>query len=174
MLFDRKRKTRIVSHKFGISARFTIYNFLPGTQLASVAPVARIASNTFTESQSSNTVMSTYIRSNNGIRAALLDALTKSLLVSVDDALEARVIALNASTGTVITAVWLKRSPGSVGEPSKVESHALQPGSQPDSNLPWFENAGSSAGLRFAAVRLFAYSRDYTRLQTFQKSLICQ
>ncbi|KMQ89182.1 putative g-protein coupled receptor [Lasius niger] len=76
------------------------------------------------------------------------DALTKSLLVSVDDALEARVIALNASTGTVITAVWLKRSPGSVGEPSKVESHALQPGSQPDSNLPWFENAGSSAGLR--------------------------
>ncbi|XP_029678239.1 probable G-protein coupled receptor CG31760 isoform X1 [Formica exsecta] len=81
-------------------------------------------------------------------RNALLDALTKSLLVSVDDALEARVIALNASTGTVITAVWLKRSPGSVGEPSKVENHALQPGSQPDSNLPWFENAGSSAGLR--------------------------
>lgn len=82
-------------------------------------------------------------------RSVLLDALTKSLLVSVDDALEARVIALNASTGTVITAVWLKRSPGSVGEPSKVESHAVQPGSQPDSNnLPWFENAGSSAELR--------------------------
>ncbi|XP_011343093.1 probable G-protein coupled receptor CG31760 isoform X3 [Ooceraea biroi] len=81
-------------------------------------------------------------------RNALLDALTKSLLVSVDDAVEARVIALNASTGTVITAVWLKRSPGSVGEPSKVESHALQPGSQPDSNLPWFENAGGSSGLR--------------------------
>ncbi|XP_029158629.1 probable G-protein coupled receptor CG31760 isoform X2 [Nylanderia fulva] len=82
-------------------------------------------------------------------RNALLDALTKSLLVSVDDALEARVIALNASTGTVITSVWLKRSPGSVGEPSKVESHALQPGSQPDSNnLPWFESAGSSAELR--------------------------
>ncbi|XP_011268534.2 probable G-protein coupled receptor CG31760 isoform X2 [Camponotus floridanus] len=78
----------------------------------------------------------------------LLDALTKSLLMSVNEALEARMIALNASTGTVITAVWLKRSPGSVGEPSKVESHALQPGSQPDPNLPWFENAGSSAGLR--------------------------
>ncbi|KAG5306243.1 Y1760 protein, partial [Acromyrmex insinuator] len=83
-------------------------------------------------------------------RNALLDALTKSLLVSVDDAVEARVIALNASTGTVITAVWLKRSPGSVGEPSKVESHAVQLGSQPDPSLPWFENAGSSAGLRFA------------------------
>jgi len=65
---------------------------------------------------------------------------------------EARVIALNASTGTVITAAWLKRSPGSVGEPSKVESHALQPGSQPDSNLPWFENAGGSSGLRFAPL----------------------
>jgi len=73
-------------------------------------------------------------------------------------------IALNASTGTVITAVWLKRSPGSVGEPSKVESHALQPGSQPDPNLPWFENAGSSAGLRFAAstIRIFG---DFTCLQ---------
>ncbi|XP_011876133.1 PREDICTED: probable G-protein coupled receptor CG31760 isoform X2 [Vollenhovia emeryi] len=81
-------------------------------------------------------------------RNALLDALTKSLLVSVDDAVEARVIALNASTGTVITAVWLKRSPGSVGEPSKVESHAVQPGFQPDPSLPWFENAGGSAGLR--------------------------
>lgn len=75
----------------------------------------------------------------------------------MDDALEARVIALNASTGAVITAVWLKRNPGSVGEPSKVESPALQPGSQPDSNLPWFENAGSSAELRFAAtIRVFA------------------
>lgn len=73
-------------------------------------------------------------------------------------------IALNASTGTVITAVWLKRSPGSVGEPSKVESHALQPGSQPDPNLPWFENAGSSAGLRFAAstIRIFG---NFTCLQ---------
>lgn len=65
-------------------------------------------------------------------------------------------IALNASTGTVITAVWLKRSPGSVGEPSKVESHAVQPGSQPDPSLPWFENAGGSAGLRFAARRILS------------------
>ncbi|KYN09361.1 hypothetical protein ALC57_18519, partial [Trachymyrmex cornetzi] len=81
----------------------------------------------------------------------LLDALTKSLLVSIDDAVEARVIALNASTGTVITAVWLKRSPGSVGEPFKVESNAVQLGSQPDPSLPWFENADSSAGLRFAS-----------------------
>ncbi|XP_036142473.1 probable G-protein coupled receptor CG31760 isoform X3 [Monomorium pharaonis] len=81
-------------------------------------------------------------------RNALLDALTKSLLMSVDDAVEARVIALNASTGTVITAVWLKRNPGSVGEPSKVESHALQFGSRPDSSLPWFENADSSVRLR--------------------------
>lgn len=79
----------------------------------------------------------------------LLDALAKSLLVSVNDAVETRVIALNASTGTVINAVWLERSPGSVGEPSKVESHALQPGSTPDSNLPWFENAGATTGLRF-------------------------
>lgn len=90
---------------------------------------------------------------------ALLDALTRSLLVSVDDAVEARVIALNASTGTVITAVWLKRSPGSVGEPSKVESHALQPGSQPDADLPWFENAGGSGGLRFGRTDCLSLCR---------------
>ncbi|EGI67625.1 Putative G-protein coupled receptor [Acromyrmex echinatior] len=88
------------------------------------------------------------------------DALTKSLLVSVDDAVEARVIALNASTGTVITAVWLKRSPGSVGEPSKVESHAVQLGSQPDPSLPWFENAGSSAGLRMSQKAYMVYSEE--------------
>lgn len=83
-------------------------------------------------------------------------------------------IALNASTGTVITAVWLKRSPGSVGEPSKVESHTVQPGSQPDPSLPWFENAGSSAGLRFAARRLLVYSRATVYLQklNFLKSFI--
>ncbi|KAL2750657.1 putative G-protein coupled receptor CG31760 isoform X1 [Vespula maculifrons] len=78
----------------------------------------------------------------------LLDVLAKSLLLSVNDAVEARVIALNASTGTVINAVWLKRSPGSVGEPIEVEGHALQAGSRPDPGLPWFENAGASSGLR--------------------------
>ncbi|XP_076636392.1 putative G-protein coupled receptor CG31760 isoform X2 [Colletes latitarsis] len=77
-----------------------------------------------------------------------LDALAKSLLMSVNDAVETRVIALNMSTGTVINAVRLERSPGSVGEPSKVESHALQPGSTPDPTLPWFENAGATTGLR--------------------------
>ncbi|XP_017876461.1 probable G-protein coupled receptor CG31760 isoform X1 [Ceratina calcarata] len=79
---------------------------------------------------------------------ALLDVIAKSLLVSVNDAVETRVIALNASTGTVISAVWLERSLGSVGEPFKVESHGLQPGSVPDSNLPWFENAGATTELR--------------------------
>ncbi|XP_012273164.1 probable G-protein coupled receptor CG31760 [Orussus abietinus] len=80
--------------------------------------------------------------------AALLEAVARSLLSSVDDAVETRVISLNASTGTVISATWLKRSPGSVGEPSKVESHDLEYGSRPDPRLPWFENAGSSTGLR--------------------------
>lgn len=78
----------------------------------------------------------------------LLDVLAKSLLVSVNDAVETRVIALNTSTGAVISAVWLERSPGSVGEPFKVESHGLQPGSIPDPNLPWFENAGATTELR--------------------------
>ncbi|XP_050476291.1 probable G-protein coupled receptor CG31760 isoform X5 [Bombus flavifrons] len=78
----------------------------------------------------------------------LLDVLAKSLLMSVNDAVETRVIALNTSTGAVISAVWLERSPGSVGEPFKVESHGLQPGSIPDPNLPWFENAGATTELR--------------------------
>lgn len=69
--------------------------------------------------------------------------------MSVNDAVETRVIALNASTGAVISAVWLERSPGSVGEPFKADSHALQPGSVPDPNLPWFENAGATTELRF-------------------------
>lgn len=79
----------------------------------------------------------------------LLEVLAKSLLVSVNDAVETRVMALNASTGAVISAVWLERNPASVGEPSNVESHGLQPGSIPDPNLPWFENAGTTTELRF-------------------------
>ncbi|XP_015591851.1 probable G-protein coupled receptor CG31760 isoform X2 [Cephus cinctus] len=78
----------------------------------------------------------------------LLDAVARSLLGSVSDAVQTRVIALNASTGIVVSATWLKRSPGSVGEPSKVENHELQSGSRPDPNLPWFEDAGDSTGLR--------------------------
>ncbi|XP_034186218.1 putative G-protein coupled receptor CG31760 isoform X3 [Osmia lignaria lignaria] len=78
----------------------------------------------------------------------LLEVLAKSLLVSVNDAVETRVMALNASTGAVISAVWLERNPASVGEPSNVESNGLQPGSIPDPNLPWFENAGTTTELR--------------------------
>lgn len=90
--------------------------------------------------------------------SVLLDVLAKSLLMSVNDAVETRVIALNTSTGAVISAVWLERSPGSVGEPFKVESHGLQPGSIPDPNLPWFENAGATTELRFD---LFDYCTNF-------------
>lgn len=69
--------------------------------------------------------------------------------MSVKDAVETRVIALNASTDTVINAVWLRKSPGSVGEPTNVDSQGFQPGSTPDPKLPWFENAGASTELRF-------------------------
>lgn len=82
-------------------------------------------------------------------QAGLLEAVAKSLLLSIPDALETRVIALNASTGSVLGMTWLKQSPGSVGEPFKVENHDLQAGSKPDSRLPWIESPEGTTGLRF-------------------------
>ncbi|XP_034935933.1 probable G-protein coupled receptor CG31760 isoform X2 [Chelonus insularis] len=79
----------------------------------------------------------------------LLEAVAKSLLSSVNNAVATRVVVLNASTDIVITETWLKRTPGSVGEPIKLESDTLRVGYRPHPELPWFENAeGSSSQLR--------------------------
>ncbi|XP_048509846.1 probable G-protein coupled receptor CG31760 isoform X2 [Athalia rosae] len=80
----------------------------------------------------------------------LLDAVARSLLASVEDAVGARILALNASTGAIVGSTWWERAPGGMGEPLRFrdENHALQSGSRPDPKLPWFEDADTSPGLR--------------------------
>ncbi|XP_044579400.1 probable G-protein coupled receptor CG31760 isoform X2 [Cotesia glomerata] len=74
----------------------------------------------------------------------LLDAVARSLLSSVNNAIATRVVVLNASTDIVIAETWLKRMPSSMGEPIKLESDTLRAGYRPHPGLPWFEKPGGS------------------------------
>ncbi|CAG5109012.1 Similar to CG31760: Probable G-protein coupled receptor CG31760 (Drosophila melanogaster) [Cotesia congregata] len=74
----------------------------------------------------------------------LLDAVARSLLSSVNNAIATRVVVLNASTDIVIAETWLKRTPSSMGEPIKLESDTLRAGYRPHPGLPWFEKPGGS------------------------------
>jgi hypothetical protein len=94
----------------------------------------------------------------------LLDALARSLLVSDRHVLAARVLALNASSSTLVNAVsWqrqvavtptlmsggLDHSPlFELGGPYRVQESGMRPGSRPDPKYPWYENADTSPGLR--------------------------
>lgn len=94
--------------------------------------------------------------------AGLLDALARSLLVSDRHVLTARVLALNASSSTLINAVsWqrqvtvaptlsgLDHSPlFELGGPHRVQESGLRTGSRPNPKYPWYENADTSPGLR--------------------------
>ena len=97
------------------------------------------------------------------VPAGLLDALARSLLVSDRHVLTARVLALNASSSTLVNAVsWqrqvavaptlmsggLDHSPlFELGGPYRVQESGLRPGSRPDPKYPWYENADTSPGL---------------------------
>ncbi|KAG8037680.1 hypothetical protein G9C98_005891 [Cotesia typhae] len=74
----------------------------------------------------------------------LLDAVARSLLLSVNNAIATRVVVLNASTDIVIAETWLKRTPSSMGEPIKLESDTLRAGYRPHPRVPWFEKPGGS------------------------------
>lgn len=95
--------------------------------------------------------------------AGLLDALARSLLVSDRHVLTARVLALNASSSTIINSVsWQRQSPLAptlmaggmdhsplfeLGGPHYVQESGLRTGFRPDPKYPWYENADTSPGL---------------------------
>ncbi|PSN34177.1 putative G-protein coupled receptor [Blattella germanica] len=93
----------------------------------------------------------------------LLDALARSLLVSDRQVLAARVLALNASSSSLVNSVsWQRQVPvaptvGSgvlehspmleLGGPYRVQEVGLRQGTRPDPKYPWYENADTSPGL---------------------------
>ncbi|XP_021938529.1 probable G-protein coupled receptor CG31760 [Zootermopsis nevadensis] len=95
--------------------------------------------------------------------SGLLDALARSLLVSDRHVLTARVLALNASSSTIINSVsWQRQSPLAptlmaggldhsplfeLGGPHYVQESGLRTGFRPDPKYPWYENADTSPGL---------------------------
>ncbi|XP_033609513.1 probable G-protein coupled receptor CG31760 isoform X2 [Cryptotermes secundus] len=96
-------------------------------------------------------------------RSGLMDALARSLLVSDRHVLTARVLALNASSSTLINSVsWQRQfvvtptlmSGGldhsllfELGGPHRLQEDGLRTGFRPDPRYPWYENADTSPGL---------------------------
>lgn len=84
----------------------------------------------------------------------LLDAIGRTLLVSDRHMLSTRVLALNATTSYITSAViWRKADTESselveLGAPHRVSDDSLLSGARPDSAAPWYEDAQSSPGLR--------------------------
>jgi G protein-coupled receptor 158 len=81
----------------------------------------------------------------NGLQASI----PKNLLVCDHTILSARVLTLNATTGTLLNCVWWQRQALEVGEPRKLRCEDfLDSGHRPGTEYPWYEDAESSPGLR--------------------------
>ncbi|KAK0170883.1 hypothetical protein PV328_008674 [Microctonus aethiopoides] len=98
----------------------------------------------------------------------LLDAVARSILTSVTNAVATRVIILNASTHIVIDETWLKRTLGIMEEPVKLESDTLRVGYRPYEGLPWFQNADdTNSHLRSAKFNQPLPANSYMGWWTF-------
>lgn len=80
--------------------------------------------------------------------AGLQDAISKNLLVSDKNVLSARVLAMNASTGSLVNSAWWQRQGVEMGGPRKVTETDLELGQRPNTDYPWYEDADSSPALR--------------------------
>ncbi|CAG9767118.1 unnamed protein product [Ceutorhynchus assimilis] len=78
----------------------------------------------------------------------LQDAISKNILVSDQSVLSARVLAMNATTGTLINCAWWQKQGLEMGGPKKVTETVLEVGHRPTTDYPWYEDADSSPGLR--------------------------
>lgn len=67
----------------------------------------------------------------------LQDAIAKNILVSDKSILSARVLAINATTGSLVNCAWWHSREYEVGGPKKVIDTGMEQGHQPDSSLPW-------------------------------------
>lgn len=76
----------------------------------------------------------------------LLDALAKGLL-SDENVINTRILALNTSNGAVQSYVWWRKSDKSA-DYTRYEEDGLEVGKPPDTSYPWFEDEMSSPGLR--------------------------
>nr|CAD7447098.1 unnamed protein product [Timema bartmani] len=89
--------------------------------------------------------------------SCLLDALARGLLASDRRVLAARILALNSSSGQVMSSTYWRRQVApedhrslllELGGPRKVIDEGPHVGTRPDPRLPWYEDAESSPGLR--------------------------
>lgn len=69
--------------------------------------------------------------------AGLQDAIAKNLLVSDRLVLSARVLSINASTGSLVNCAWWQRRDLELGNPKKIIETGMEQGHKPESTLPW-------------------------------------
>lgn len=69
--------------------------------------------------------------------AGLQDAISKNILVSDSSVLSARVLAMNATTGTLINSAWWQKQGLEMGGPKKVSDTVMEVGHRPSADYPW-------------------------------------
>lgn len=74
--------------------------------------------------------------------SGLQDAVTRNLLVSDRIVTAARVLAINASTGTLLNCAWWQRQGLEVGGPRRLAEGEPEVGQRPDPEYPWCVSYG--------------------------------
>ncbi|KAK0178549.1 hypothetical protein PV327_007428 [Microctonus hyperodae] len=98
----------------------------------------------------------------------LLDAVARSILTSITNAVATRVIILNASTNIIIDETWMKRTLDVMEEPVKLESDTLRVGYRPYEGFPWFQIANdTNSHLRSAKFKQPFAADSYRGWWTF-------
>ncbi|XP_056641036.1 probable G-protein coupled receptor CG31760 isoform X2 [Diorhabda sublineata] len=78
----------------------------------------------------------------------LQDAISKNLIVTDKSVLSSRILAINASTGSIVNCAWWQKQISDIGEPKKISDTGMEIGQRPNSEYPWYEDADSSPGVR--------------------------
>ncbi|CAH1098498.1 unnamed protein product [Psylliodes chrysocephalus] len=78
----------------------------------------------------------------------LQDAISKNLVIAAKTVLSARILAINASTGSLINCAWWQKQGLDIGEPKKLSETGMEIGHRPNTEYPWYEDADSSPGVR--------------------------
>lgn len=68
--------------------------------------------------------------------SGLLDAVTKGLL-SDENVISARVLAINITNGVLVTSVWWAKTIGGTVGPHRVDEDGVQIGFKPSTEYPW-------------------------------------
>ncbi|CAG9838711.1 unnamed protein product [Diabrotica balteata] len=67
----------------------------------------------------------------------LQDAISKNLIIADKSVLSARILAINASTGSLVNCAWWQKQGLDIGGPKKISDTGMEVGNRPNTEYPW-------------------------------------